>query len=196
MNAKLSGDAVLVDQAAEPVGSLDSVHAGELPNGRVGDWDLKVYPAVRSLIVVMFDERAQYTIEMSLTADQQPVEALGPGGPHKSFRERVRPRRPDGREDDPGADRLHHLVKRPDELGVTVPDQEVDGPALVLQGDRQVTGLLGGPGPDRVSGNASQEDLATLEVDEEQHVEAVERDRADVEEVTSEHACSLCSKEL
>ena len=37
MNAKLSGDAVLVDQAAEPVGSLGSVHAGELPNGRVGD---------------------------------------------------------------------------------------------------------------------------------------------------------------
>jgi len=48
-------------------------------------------------------------------------------------------------------------------------------------------------GPDRGSGALH---LATLEVDEEQHVEAVDRDRVDVEEVTSEHACSLCSKEL
>ena len=55
-NAKLRGDAVLVDQATEPVGSLDPVDGGELPKGRVGDWDLKVDPAVRSLIVVMLDE--------------------------------------------------------------------------------------------------------------------------------------------
>ena len=66
-NAKLRGDAVLVDQATEPVGSLDSVHAGERPKGRVGDWDLEVYAAVRSLIVVMLDELPQYPIEMSLT---------------------------------------------------------------------------------------------------------------------------------
>ncbi len=36
---------VLVDQA-EPVCSLNSDHAGELPKGRVGDWDLKVEPAL------------------------------------------------------------------------------------------------------------------------------------------------------
>ncbi len=50
-NAKLCGDVVLVDQATEPVGSLHSLRIGELPKGRVGDWDLKVDPAVRSLIV-------------------------------------------------------------------------------------------------------------------------------------------------
>jgi hypothetical protein len=45
-----------VDQATEPVGSLEPIGAGELPKGRVGNWDLKVDPAVRSLIVVMLDE--------------------------------------------------------------------------------------------------------------------------------------------
>jgi hypothetical protein len=69
MNAALCRDAVLVDQATEPVGSLHPVNAGELPKGRVGDRDLKVYPAVRPLIVVMLDELPQYTIEMALTAD-------------------------------------------------------------------------------------------------------------------------------
>jgi hypothetical protein len=68
-----------------------SVRAGERPKGSVGDWDLKVYPALRSLIVVMLDEPPQYPIEMSLTADEQPVEALGPGCPCEPFGERVSP---------------------------------------------------------------------------------------------------------
>jgi hypothetical protein len=151
---QLRGDAVLVEQAAQPVGSLDCVHAAEIPKGRVGDWDLKVDPAVRSLIVVMLDELPEHAIEMSLAADEQPVEALGPGGPHKAFRERVRLRRSDWSLDDPGADRPHHLVEGTDELSVPVPDEEPHGPALVLQCDCEVTSLLGDPSPDWVSGHA------------------------------------------
>jgi hypothetical protein len=47
-----------------------------------------------------------------------------------------------------------------------------------------------------VSGHAGQEYLAALEVDEEEHVEPPQRDRVDVEEVASERAGGLCSKEL
>ena len=54
-NAALCRDTVLVDQATEPVGSLDSVNAGEPPRGRIGDWDLEVDPAVRAFVVVMLD---------------------------------------------------------------------------------------------------------------------------------------------
>ena len=117
MNVKLRGDAVLVDQAAEPVGSLDFVNVGELPQARVGDWDLKVDPTVGALIVVMLDELSQYTVEMPLAADEQPVQALGPGCPHEPLGERVRSGRPHGCEDDPGADRLRYLVEGTDELG-------------------------------------------------------------------------------
>jgi hypothetical protein len=136
-----------VDQAAEPVGSLDCVHAGELPKGRVSDWDLKVDPAVRSLIVVLLDEVPEHPVEVALAPNEKPVEALCPGGSHKAFGERVRAGRPDGREDDLGADRPHHLVEGTDELGVAVTDQEPDGPALVFEGGGQVTGLLSNPGP-------------------------------------------------
>ena len=162
----------------------------------VGDWDLKVDPTVRALVVVVLDELPEHPVEMALATDEQPVEALGPGCPDKPFGERVRPRRPDGREDDPSADRPHHLVEGTDELGVPVTDQEPDSSALVLEGGCQVPGLLGDPGPDRVGGHAGQEDLATLEVDEEQHIEPAERDRVDVEEVASERASGLGSKEL
>jgi hypothetical protein len=58
----------------------------------------------------------------------------------------------------------------------------VEGPALVLKGNRQVTGLLGDPVPDRVGRHAGQEDLASLEVDEEQHIEPAQSDRVDMEE--------------
>jgi hypothetical protein len=171
MNAALSRDAVLVDQATEPVGSLDSVNAGEAPRGRIGDWDLEVDPAARAFVVVMLDELPQRTVQMSITANEQPVQALGPGCPHKPFGERVRSGGTDRGEDDPGADRLQHLVEGTDELRIEVPDQEPYGPALVFQGDRQVTGLMGDPGPDRASRYPGQDDLASFEVDEEQHID-------------------------
>jgi hypothetical protein len=193
-NARLSGDAVLVDQAAEPVGSLDCVHAGELPKGRVSDWDLKVDPAVRSLIVVLLDEVPEHPVEVALAPNEKPVEALCPGGSHKAFGERVRAGKPDGREDDLGADRPHHLVEGTDELGVAVTDQEPNGNAG--KQCAQVAGLLGGPLPHWVSGHAGQEHLPTVEVDEEQHIEPAERDRVDMEEVAGKCAGSLCSEEL
>ena len=48
-NAELGRNAVLVDQAAEPVSSLDAVNASELPKHRIGDWDLEIDPAVRTI---------------------------------------------------------------------------------------------------------------------------------------------------
>jgi hypothetical protein len=44
----------------------------------------------------------------------------------------------------------------------------------------QVPGLLGDPGPDRVSRYPGQVDHAAVQVDEEQHIKATERDRIDV----------------
>jgi hypothetical protein len=53
------GYAVLVQQTAEPVGSLDPVEAvGPLP-GKPGDRGFEVGPAVRSLVVVVLHELSQ-----------------------------------------------------------------------------------------------------------------------------------------
>jgi hypothetical protein len=117
MNAELRGDAVLVDQAAEPVGSLDSVRFGERLRGRVEDWDLKGDPAVRTLVVVVLDELVQRHPEVLRAPDEQPVEALGPGCSHEPFGERVRAGRPHRCLDDPGADSPHHLVEGTDAQG-------------------------------------------------------------------------------
>jgi hypothetical protein len=47
-----------------------------------------------------------------------------------------------------------------------------------------------------VGGHADQEDFATLEFDEEPDIDAPERDRADVEEITCEGAGGLGPEEL
>ncbi len=44
--------------------------------------------------------------------------------------------------------------------------------------------------------HASEEDLAALEVDEEQDIEPSQRDSVNAKEVARERAGSLCSKEL
>ena len=179
---------VFLDKSTEAVYSLYAAKALEPVLGRVGDRHLEVDPAVRAFVVIVLDELAEHAVEVALAPYEHPVQALGPGCAHKALGERVRAGRPHGCLDNPGVDRPHHLVEGPDELGVTVTDEEPDGSALVLQGDGQVTGLLGDPGPDRVGGHAGQEDLAPLEVDEEQHIEPPERDGVDVEEVACEGA--------
>ena len=106
------GEPVLVQQPAETVDSLDNVPTFEPVKGQVEGRRFEVDGAVRALLVVVGHEFAQHALGMAVTADEHPVQALGPGGPHKSFRERVRLRRPDRCAHDPGAGRPHHLVER------------------------------------------------------------------------------------
>ena len=133
---------------------------------------------------------------MTLATNEQPVKALGPGGADEALGERVRARRSNGCADDARTERGHHLVERSDELGVTIPDEEPNDVVLVLERDGEVARHLGDPAPDRVRSHASQEHLATLEVDEEQHIAPTKRDGLDGEEIAGERAGSLCSKEL
>ena len=185
-----------MEQPAETVDSLYAAHPLEPALGQVGDRYLEVDPAVRALLVVMGDELAQHPVEMALAPYEHPVQALGSRCPDKTFGERVRLRRPDRCAHDPGAGRPHHLVERPDELCISVTDKEADSPALVFQGGDEVTGLLGDPGPDRAGGHAGQEDFPTLQLEEEQDINAPERDRVDVEEITCEGAGGLGPEEL
>src|ERR1039457_5630499 len=67
---------------------------------------------------------------------------------------------------------------------------------FVLKPGCEVPRLLGDPGPNRVCRDARQEDLATLEVDEEQHVETTQCDGICGEEVTHERPGRLSLEEL
>ena len=102
---------------------------------------------MRSCGVVVLDELCEHAFEMTLAADQQPVEALGPHGSDEPLGIRVCTRRAHGCADDSGAYRPQHFVERSDELGVAISDEEVNQAVLVLERRCKVSRLLGDPAP-------------------------------------------------
>jgi hypothetical protein len=66
---------------------------------------------------------------------------------------------------------------------------------LLLEYPGELAGLLGDPGARRVGGAAGEMNAPTRELDEEEDVQALERDRFDCEEVDREDAVGLLPKE-
>jgi hypothetical protein len=62
-------------------------------------------------------------------------------------------------------------------------------------GEAEVAGLLNDPGAGRVAGAAGEVDTPAAKLNEEEHVQAAERDRLDREKVAGEHARGLLAKE-
>lgn len=116
------GEPVLVQQAAEAVNPLNNITTVELMLRQVGDRRFEVDAAVRAFLFVMGHELLQDALGMAFTADEHPVQALGPGCEHEPFGERVHLARSEGCFDDSGAHRPNDFVKGPDELGVPVTD--------------------------------------------------------------------------
>src|ERR1039458_5763444 len=151
---------------------------------------------MRPCRVVALDELCEHSLEVTLTSDEQPVEALCSCSTDEPLGERIRSGRSDGSLDDSGADGSEYIIERSDELGVPVSDEELDDSTIVVEARCKVARLLSNPASDRMLGHAGQEDLAAFEVDEKQNIEPTKRDRIDGEEVTGERACSLCTEEL
>src|SRR6266702_838544 len=124
---------------------------------------------------------------MPFTVDEHPVGALGSCGAYPSLGVTVRPR---------GSrrnfDRLHVLasedgVEDARELCVAVPDQEAEGADPAAEVHEQVAGLLGGPEAVRMGGQAEDVHPPGRYLHDEQHIEAPEEDRVDMEEIAGQH---------
>ena len=85
-----------------------------------------VQTAVRSVTVEVLDVLAEHMAQMALSKDEQPVQALPAERSDPALTDGVGARRPDGGADDSDALGAKHLVERRGELGVAIPDQELD----------------------------------------------------------------------
>jgi hypothetical protein len=119
----LRGSVVLADQAVDDLSAPDaSSHVNRLA-GLVQRRSL--FPRlVRPMTVVMPRILGKDPPEVSFAVDHQVVEALAAQRSHISFRERVRPGRPDRRLDDPHAGTGKHVIEDGRELAVAIADQE------------------------------------------------------------------------
>jgi hypothetical protein len=123
--------------------------------------------------VLMVHVLAQDQPQVPFAGDQDPIQALTAGAGNPAFRDRVRPRRLDRRLDDSRLGRGEHCVERCGELGIPVPDQELEAVSLIVEMHQHVAGLLGHPVTSRVSGDPGQVHAAGAVLDEEQHIQAV-----------------------
>ena len=138
---------IFVGQAAGPVPTHDPdilAHSEWTltPGGR----SLAQRP-VRAMNVIVLDVLTQDQPQVPLAGDQHLVQALAPGTGNPPLRDRVRPRRLDRGLDDPHAGRGEDRIEGRGELGIAVPEQELDAASVILEGHQQVTGLPGHPLP-------------------------------------------------
>jgi hypothetical protein len=133
---------------------------------------------------------------MPSTHDQHPVQQLTTHSADPPLRERVRPWCPHGCAEDPDALGVEDGIEGVGELRVPIANQELEMLDVVGQLHEQVAGLLGRPYPGRVGGHPEDVDPAGGKLDHKQHVQALEQDRVDLEEVARQHALGLRGQEL
>nr|WP_222849141.1 hypothetical protein [Trebonia kvetii] len=151
---------------------------------------------MRAVTVIVLDILGQHLPQVLLAEDEHVVQALAAQRPYEPFREGVRPRRPDGRLDHPHAVAGEDVVECRGELAVPVADQESELPGPLAEVHQEVAGLLDGPGPGRMGGDAQDVHRTGLDLHREQHVHAPEQHGVDVQEVAGQDARGLASQEL
>ena len=132
---------------------------------------------------------------MPFIVDEHPVGALGSRGADPPLGITVRPRGPRRGLHYPHAVVGEDRVEDTGELGVTVPDQETEGADRIAEIHEQVAGLLGGPRAIRVGGHAQDVHPPGPHLHDEQHIEAPEKDRVDMEEIAGQQAIGLRAQE-
>src|ERR1039458_6055795 len=136
------------------------------------------------------------SLEVTVAEDQGPVEAFASEGADHPLADGVRPGSTDGGLHDSDAIGSENLVEGPWELGVTIPDQELDRRRPLGQLVAEVRSLLGAPGGDRAGRDACHPDDPGVHLDEHEHVEAAQQHGVDAEEVTGHDALGLGTEEL
>jgi hypothetical protein len=140
--------------------------------------------------------RCEDVLEVTTAEDQKAIEALAPDGADPPFRVRSRLRRPYWRFDYTDALGAKDLVELTGELAVAVTDKKARAHVLVVKRHEQVARLLGHPAAIRIRRHTREVHAARRELDEEQHVEALQEQGVDGEEVALEDARRLSPQKL
>src|ERR1017187_5508217 len=192
--ARLGSLVVLADHAAEYLpppdwevqrsGGLGFLVGRALLAGLVG-------PVPLVMAGVFAEDRSQ----VPFVVDEHPVGALGSCCADPSLGVTVRPRRLRRGLYYFQAVACEDLVEDGRELGVTVPDEEVEGTVPVSEIHDQSAGLLSGPGAIGMFSDAEDVDVPGGHFHDEQHVQPAQEDCVNVEEVAGHKPVRLSAEE-
>ena len=147
------------------------------------------------MAVVVIGVDAEHAFEVATARDEEPVEAFASDGADEALCDRVRFRRSHRRLDHAEAFAGEDSIKVAGELAVAVADQEAKPARLLLERPGELASLLVDPRSVGIGGAASDVDAAACQFDEEEDIEALQRDCLDGEEVDGEHAAGLLAQE-
>src|SRR6266540_1725010 len=146
--------------------------------------------------VVVLRVFADHVFEVAAADNQQSVEALAPNASDPALGVRPRLRRLHRRLDHPYAFGAEDLIEITGELAVAVTDEKPRPDAFVAKLHQEVACLLGHPAAIRVGRDPGQVDAPGRKLDEKEHVEALQEERVDGEEVALQEARRLSPQEL
>ena len=187
---------ILADEAPEPIASSNADAVVSRRDVRPAVGRFLAEGPVRPVGVVVVDVFAEDVVQMSPAGDEDAVGALAPRAGYPPLADRIGPRRPDWRCDDPHAGRGEDGVERVGVFGIPVSDQELQIVGALTEVHQRVPGLLCRPCGGGVGGDAGQVDAAIVMLDDEQHIEPAEEDGVGVEEVGRCDRLGLGGQEL
>jgi hypothetical protein len=179
---RLRRELVFVDQPAEQIAAPDAVkvdHLGHCALARrrrlAERWPLADGP-VRPVLVVVARIAPKDVLQMRTVDDQQPVEAFPTGASNPPLGVGARLRGPHRRFDHRDAFGAEDLVEVTRELAVAVTNERPWADTVVVELHEQVARLLAHPAAVRVGRDSCQVHAAASQLDEEQHVEALQEE--------------------
>src|SRR4029450_3020118 len=128
---------------------------------------------------------------MSASENENAIEAVAADGAHPALSERVRVRCLHRIPNHLDPLRAEDLVESVAELPIAIMDQQLEAALLLAQLHDGVASLLGDPGAVGVGCTGDELEPAGREGDEEEHIDPLQRERLDCEEITGERAGSL-----
>jgi len=132
-----------VDECNKYVMAIDVQRRGSGDDSTVRPRHAEIDASVGTLSVVVVDVPAEDSLEIAMAEDRDPGQIFGPNRLYPTFSEGIGLRRSDWRLDDSDAFEAEHLVEAGGELGVPVPDEELDRSTAVGEIANQVAGHLG-----------------------------------------------------
>ena len=128
---------------------------------------------------------------MSLVQNEQPVETFRPGGAHEPLRDAVGLRGAKRRANDLNPVTPKHLVKSVVEFLIPIANQEPNGFRAIHQCPGQLACAVNDPRRTGIRCSSGQVHPTAAQLNEEEHVEALQPDRLHREEIDGEQALPL-----
>src|ERR1039457_6989857 len=147
--------------------------------------------AMRPMLIVVDLVLAQDPPQMVLVPDEGAVQELAAASPDPALGDRVHTRRPHVAQHGPDPGAGEDRIERGGEVRSAVADHELRSLRLLAEVHEQVAGLLRGPFPGRVQGDAEDADAPGRVLDHGQHVSLGAAGQAGREEVARQDRVGL-----